>query len=152
MGRETRRAAWVGGLLALAVAGYVLSGIFTVAADEQAVIRRFGRVAARLGPGIHYRLPWPVDRVDIVKTTAIMKTGAGFELPQRETRGVTGVEILTGDTNIISVAMSLQYVIREPSSFLFEIEHPPALISSVAESVLTETVLGMAVDEVLTTG
>jgi len=153
MGLETgRRAAWGGGLLALAVAGYLMTGIFTVAADEQAVIRRFGRVAARLGPGLHYRLPWPVDRVDVVKTTAVMKTGVGFALPEGETRGVTGVEVLTGDTNIISVAMSLQYVIRNPAPFLFEIEQPPALIGAVAESVLTQTVLGMPVDEVLTTG
>jgi len=129
-----------------------MTGIFTVAADEQAVIRRFGRVAARLGPGLHYRLPWPVDRVDVVKTTAVMKTGVGFTLPEGETRGVTGVEVLTGDTNIISVAMSLQYVIRNPAPFLFEIEQPPALIGAVAESVLTQTVLGMPVDEVLTTG
>src|SRR5437667_8860722 len=149
--RLRRRAAWVGGLLALAVVGYLLSGIFTVAADEQAVIRRFGRVAARLGPGLHYRLPWPVDRVDVVKTTAVMKTGVGFALPEGETRSVTGVEVLTGDTNIISVAMSLQYVIRNPAPFLFEIEQPPALIGAVAESVLTQTVLGMPVDEVLTT-
>jgi membrane protease subunit HflK len=147
-----RRAAWGGGLLALAVAGYLMTGIFTVAADEQAVIRRFGRVAARLGPGIHYRLPWPVDRVDVVKTTAVTKTGVGFALPEGETRGVTGVEVLTGDTNIISVAMSLQYVIRNPAPFLFEIEQPSALIGSVAESVLTQTILGMPVDEALTTG
>ena len=39
------RRAWIGGLIALALAGYLLTGIFTVAADEQAVIRRFGRVA-----------------------------------------------------------------------------------------------------------
>src|SRR3989440_4667186 len=149
--RLRRRAAWVGGLLALAVVGYLLSGIFTVAADEQAVIRRFGRVAARLGPGIHYRLPWPIDQVDIVKTTSVMKTGVGFDLRDGEER-VTGVEILTGDTNIISVAMTLQYVIRNPSAFLFETENPSALIGSLAESVLTETVLGMPVDEVLTTG
>jgi membrane protease subunit HflK len=146
-----RRAAWVGGLLALAAAGYLLAGIFTVAADEQAVIRRFGRVALRLGPGIHYRLPWPIDQVDIVKTTSVMKTGVGFDLREGEER-VTGVEILTGDTNIITVAMTLQYVIRYPSSFLFEIENPPALIGSLAEAVLTESVLGMPVDEVLTTG
>ena len=153
MGLETgRRAAWGCGLLALAVAAYLMTGIFTVAADEQAVIRRFGRVAARLGPGLHYRLPWPVDRVDVVKTTAVMKTGVGFALPEGETRSVTGVEVLTGDTNIISVAMSLQYVIRNPAPFLFEIEQPPALIGAVAESVLTQTVLGMPVDEVLTTG
>src|SRR5919198_5854626 len=149
--RLGRRLAWAGGLLALAVAGYLLAGIFTVAADEQALVRRFGRVAARLGPGIHYRLPWPVDRVDVVKTTAVMKTGVGFDLPEGNARA-TGVEILTGDTNIISVAMALQYVIRNPAAFLFAIETPPTLIGSIAESVLTETVLGMPVDEVLTTG
>ena len=84
------RRAWIGGVVAFAVAIYLLTGIFTVAADEQAVIRRFGRVAARLGPGIHYRLPWPVDRVDVIKTTAVMKTGVGFELPEGEAR-VAGV-------------------------------------------------------------
>src|SRR5947207_945808 len=68
--RPRRRAAWVGWLLALAAAGYLLAGIFTVAADEQAVIRRFGRVALRLGPGIHYRLPWPIDPVDTVQITS----------------------------------------------------------------------------------
>jgi membrane protease subunit HflK len=145
------RRAWIGGLAALAVAGYLLTGIFTVAADEQAVIRRFGRVAARLGPGIHYRLPWPVDRVDVMKTTSVMKTGVGFDLAEGDAR-VAGVEILTGDTNIVSVAMTLQYVIRNPAAFLFAIETPPALLGSVAESVLTETILGMPVDEVLTTG
>jgi membrane protease subunit HflK len=143
--------AWIGGLAALAVTGYLLSGIFTVAADEQAVIRRFGRVAARLGPGIHYRLPWPVDRVNVLKTTSVMKAGVGFDLPEGDAR-VAGVEILTGDTNIVSIAMTLQYVIRNPAAFLFGIESPPALVGSVGESVLTETVLGMPVDEVLTTG
>ena len=107
----THRRAWIGGLAALVAAGHLLTGIFTVAADEQAVIRRFGRVAARLGPGIHYRLPWPVDRVDVIKTTAVMKTGVGFELPEEGEARVAGVEILTGDTNIVSVAMTLQYVI-----------------------------------------
>jgi membrane protease subunit HflK len=145
------RPVWIGGLAALALAGYLLTGIFTVAADEQAVIRRFGRVAARLGPGIHYRLPWPVDRVDVMKTTSVMKTGVGFDLAEGNAR-VAGMEILTGDTNIVSVAMTLQYVIRNPAAFLFAIETPPALLGSVAESVLTETLLGMPVDEVLTTG
>jgi modulator of FtsH protease HflK len=62
------------------------------------------------------------------------------------------VEILTGDTNIVRVAMALQYVVRNPAAFLFDIENPSALVGSIAVSVLTETVLGMPVDEVLTTG
>jgi modulator of FtsH protease HflK len=145
------RRAWIGGLLALAFAGYWLTGIFTVAADEQAVIRRFGRLAARLGPGIHYRLPWPIDRVNVVKTTSVVKTGVGFDLVEGDARAA-GVEILTGDTNIIRIAMALQYVVRNPAAFLFDIEDPSALVGSIAVSVLTETVLGMPVDEVLTTG
>src|SRR2546425_8323407 len=150
--RLRRRAAWVGGLLALAVVGYLLSGIFTVAADEQAVVRRFGRVTARVGPGIHYRLPWPVDRVDVLKTTTVMKTGVGFQLPDGEAASVSGMELLTGDTNIISIAVAIQFVIANPAAYLFEVEAPAALIGRVAESVLTETVIGMPVDEVLTTG
>jgi membrane protease subunit HflK len=144
-------ACWVGLLSLVLIAAYLLSGIFTVAADEQAVVRRFGKVVARLGPGIHYRLPWPVDRIDLVKTTAVMKTGVGFDLRDGEGQSVTGMEMLTGDTNIISVAMVIQYVIRNPADFLFAIEDPKGLIGSLAPSVLTETVLGMSVDEVLTT-
>jgi membrane protease subunit HflK len=145
-------AAWVGLFSLILIAAYFLAGIFTVAADEQAVVRRFGKVVARLGPGIHYHLPWPVDRVALVKTTAVMKTGVGFALRDGEGQSITGMELLTGDTNIISVAMVIQYVIRNPADFLFAIEDPQALIGSLAQSVLTETVLGMPVDEVLTTG
>jgi membrane protease subunit HflK len=151
--RAPRRASpWLGGLVLLGIAGYLMTGIFTVAADEQAVVRRFGRVESRLGPGIHYRLPWPVDRVDVLKATAVMKTGVGFELPEDDTQTIAGIEMLTGDTNIISIAIALQYIVRNPAAYLFETEQPATLIGSIAESVLTETVLGMPVDEVLTTG
>ncbi len=146
------RARWLAGAAVVLGLVYLGAGVFTVAADEQAVVRRFGKVTDRLGPGIHYRLPWPAYRIDVLRTTAVMKTGVGFDLPEGDGQAVTGMEILTGDTNIISVAVVLQYVIRDPSAFLFGIEKPPALIGSVAESVLTETVLGMPVEEVLTTG
>jgi membrane protease subunit HflK len=150
--RAARRPRWVLTALALGAAGYLASGVFTVAADEQAVVRRFGRVSARLGPGIHYRLPWPIDRVDVLRTTTVMKTGVGFQLPEGETTSVAGMEILTGDTNIVSIAIAIQFVIANPAAYLFEVEAPAALIGHVAESVLTETVVGMPVDEVLTTG
>lgn len=143
---------WAVAAAVLAVVGYLATGVVTVNADEQAVVRRFGRVAARLGPGIHYRLPWPVDRVDVLKTTSVMKIGVGFRLPDGEAGGVVGMEILTGDTNILSVAVALQFVITNPAAYLVDVEAPAALIGPVAESVLTETVVGMPVDEVLTTG
>jgi membrane protease subunit HflK len=142
---------WLG-LALLLLAAYLGTGFYLVDTDEQAVVRRFGAIAARVGPGMHYRLPWPIDQVDVVKTTSVMTTGVGFALPEEEQPTVVGMELLTGDTNILNIALVLQYVIRSPDDFLFRIEDPQTLIGHLAEAVLTETVTAMAVDEVLTTG
>jgi membrane protease subunit HflK len=136
--------------LAVLVAAYLASGIYVVGADERAVIRRFGAVAAEVGPGMHYRLPWPVDRLDVVKTTSVMKVGVGFAIADGESPA--GMELMTGDTNIVNVALVLHYVIANPAEFLFRIEDPQSFIEAVAEGVLTETVVAMPIDEVLTRG
>jgi membrane protease subunit HflK len=142
----------LGLLLLLLVAAWLGAGFYVVDTDQQAVIRRFGAIEARVGPGMHYRLPWPVDRVDVVRTKSVMKTGVGFELPEGEQTVVVGMPLMTGDTNLLSVALVLQYVIRSPGDFLFRIEDPQALIGNLAETVLTETAIGMRVDDLLTTG
>ena len=140
-------------VLALLLAvGYLMSGVYVVNTDEHAVVRRFGAVAARTGPGMHYRLPWPVDEVDVLKTTSVMKIGVGFALPASEAETLTGIELLTGDTNILNIALVVQYVIGNPADYLFQVQQPEELVGMLAQSVLTETVVGMPVDEVLTTG
>ncbi|MGH8677058.1 MAG: FtsH protease activity modulator HflK, partial [Burkholderiales bacterium] len=147
-----KRRWWVGLLAVIVLGAYFGSGLYVVNADEHAVVRRFGAIAARVGPGMHYRIPWPVDRVDVLKTTSVMKIGVGFSLPENESDTLKGVELLTGDTNILNVALIVQYVIRNPSDYLFEIDRPQMLVGTLAESVLTQTVVGMPIDEVLTTG
>jgi modulator of FtsH protease HflK len=143
---------WIFGILMLFLAAHLASGFYVVGADERAVVRRFGGVEAEVGPGMHYRLPWPIDRLDIVKTTSVVKVGVGFSLPAGESAAPSGMELLTGDTNILSAALVLQYVIRDPAAFLFQIEEPEAFVEAIAEGVLTETVVGMSIDEVLTKG
>lgn len=143
---------WVALACAAALIVWLGSGVYVVAADERGVVRSLGTVTAQVGPGMHYRLPWPVGRVDVLKTTSVMKTGAGFELPAGESQAVTGVELLTGDTNILSIALVLQFVVRDPADYLVRIEDPRAYIGLLAQAELTEIVAGMPVDEVLTTG
>lgn len=149
---RARRWLWIALSALVLGVSYLGSGIFVVDTDEQAVIRRFGEISARVGPGMHYRLPWPVDRVDIMVTTSVMKASVGFALPETEDELVAGMGLLTGDTNILSVALVIQYIISNPADYLLNTEEPAALIASLAESVLTETVVGMPVDEVLTVG
>jgi len=139
------------GILVL-LGAHLASGFYVVGADERAVVRRFGAVETEVGPGMHYRLPWPVDRLDVVRTTSVMKVGVGFAIPTGESAAPSGMELLTGDTNIVNAALVLQYVIRDPAEFLFAIEEPQVFVAAIAEGVLTETVVSMPIDEVLTRG
>jgi membrane protease subunit HflK len=143
---------WIVALGFVFAAAYFASGFYVVNADEHAVVRRFGAIQARVGPGMHYRLPWPVDRGDVLKTTSVMKIGVGFALRDNDPESLKGVELLTGDTNILNIALVVQYVIRNPADYLFQVDGPQTLVGMLAESVLTETVVGMPIDEVLTTG
>ena len=100
----------ISGFAIALIAAYLGSGFYVVGADERAVVRRFGAVAEHVGPGMHYRLPWPVDRADVVKTTTVMQTGVGFILERASgSSSATGMELLTGDTNILSIALVLQF-------------------------------------------
>ena len=143
---------WVFAIICLFLGAHLASGFYVVEADERAVVRRFGAVEAEAGPGMHYRFPWPVDRLDVVETTSVKKVGVGFAIPVSESAAPSGMELVTGDTNIVSAALVLQYVIRDPAEFLFQIEEAPSYVEAVAERVLTETVIGMPIDEVLTRG
>jgi membrane protease subunit HflK len=143
---------WFLTALAALLAAYLASGFYIVGPDERAVVRRFGAVADQIGPGMHYRAPWPVDQVDVVKTTSVMKVGVGFVLPSGDAEVPPGLELLTGDTNIVNVVLVLQYVIRDPTEFLFQIKDTSAFVEAVAETVLTETIAGMPIDDVLTRG
>jgi membrane protease subunit HflK len=148
--RWRAHALWASAIILLG--GYLAAGFHVVAADEQALVRRFGAPHARLGPGMHWRFPWPVDRVDVLKTTSVAKVGVGFALPEAAHETMNGMELLTGDTNILSIALVLQYVIRDPADFLLHVEDPRALVGGLGESSLTQVLAGMPVDEVLTTG
>jgi membrane protease subunit HflK len=151
-GSWRRYRSWILVILSLFLGAHLASGVYVVGTDERAVVRRFGAVESEVGPGMHYRLPWPVDRLNVVGTTSVKKVGVGFALPAGESAAPSGVELVTGDTNIFNAALVLQYVIRDPADFLFQIEEAPAYVAAVAEGVLTETVIGMPIDEVLTRG
>ena len=108
-----RRRYWIGLFALASLVAYLGTGFYVVDADKHAVVRRFGAVEARMGPGMHYRVPWPVDQVDVLKTTSVMKIGVGFKLAESESEIATGVELLTGDTNILGIALVVQYVIEK---------------------------------------
>ena len=73
-----RRLLAVGCALAVLIV-WPLSGFYTVATDEQGVVTRFGKLVRKgVKPGLHYALPWPIDRVGTPRTTDVKLINVGF--------------------------------------------------------------------------
>ncbi len=66
--------------LVLAAVVWLVSGVVVIAADEVGVCQRFGAVEPVMEPGLHYRLPWPVDKVTRVKPAEVKTVEVGFRL------------------------------------------------------------------------
>jgi membrane protease subunit HflK len=142
-------------IVLVAVAIYILSGIYVVQPDERGVISRLGRVvAADVQPGIHYRIPWPIDSVARPQVTAVKRMSIGYKIVD-QVRGLSPepreTQFVTGDENIIEVQLLVQYVVKDPARFLYATEEPHWLVRKVGESVITEKIGVMGVDELLTT-
>jgi modulator of FtsH protease HflK len=136
-------------------AGYILSGIYTIDPDSCGIVARFGKIIANwIPPGLHYRLPFPIDQLYKVKTTTNYKMSVGFKLID-EIRNIKPkpeeTQWLTGDTNIIDIKTMIQYTISEPSKFLFNSEDPQLILRRAAETNLTQLLGTLGVDDVLTT-
>lgn len=63
VGRLGSGAGWL--IIALILAIWLLSGIYTVGPYEVGLVKRFGKFVQTSGPGLHYRMPWPMESVVI---------------------------------------------------------------------------------------
>src|SRR3989337_1604106 len=95
----------------LLVAVWMLTGIYMVGPGEEGVVRRFGRVVANTGAGLNYRLPWPVERVDVVDLAGIRRVNIGFRevAPGRFEEDLAEALMLSGDANIPDVRVIVPY-------------------------------------------
>lgn len=97
--------------VAAVAAVWLLSGFYKVDDREKAVITRFGAYVGQTEPGLRWHIPWPVERAEIVNVT----TGRNVEIGNQREEAL----MLTGDENIVQMKFAVQYVIRDPSAFLF---------------------------------
>jgi membrane protease subunit HflK len=129
---------------------WLASGIYVVNPGEQGVVRHFGREIAKSAPGLNYRLPWPIQSVDVVNVQAIRRIEVGF----RTDRGRVPAEslMLTGDENIVDAQLIVQYRVRDPSLFLFRMRDPEGSLHQAAQVAIRSVVGNTSIEDVLTTG
>jgi membrane protease subunit HflK len=143
----------VGGVLLGLVALYLASGVYVVQANEEGLLRRLGVLHREtVKPGIHYRIPWPVDVVDKVKIKEVKRVEVGFSPETTGPRSALLPYCITSDSNIIHNRFVIQYRISDPVKYVFHCVDPEQLLQGFAEATIIKVVAARTVDVVLTTG
>ncbi|AQQ69981.1 Modulator of FtsH protease HflK [Limihaloglobus sulfuriphilus] len=139
----------------------VLSSIstvyYTVNTDENAVVTFLGKFNRVTGPGLHFKLPFGIERAEKVKVTTIFKEEFGYKTIKPGVQSTFDEQkqfdtslMLCGDLSVAEVQWIVQYRVKDPKKYLFNIRDPQKIIRDTSESVMRMIVGDSSVDEVLT--
>ncbi len=143
---------WRNFILPLCVAIYGATGFYCVQSDESAVAYLLGRAIGRdVLPGIHWNPPRPWGRVTVARTTTNFTMPLGYRMLERAGQPAISDLWLTGDTNIVTARLDIQYSIRSLTAFKLAHATPTELLRQAGERALTLFLVGEEVDAVLTT-
>ncbi|WMP17464.1 FtsH protease activity modulator HflK [Thiothrix lacustris] len=98
-------------LAGVLITGWLLSGFYTVDARQQGLVLRFGAYQETTGAGLHWRLPYPVETVEVI------------DVEQNRSSQDRSI-MLTKDENIVEIAVSAQYKVRSPEDYAFNVLNP----------------------------
>ena len=138
----------VGLIGAIAVLIWLGTGFFIVQEGQQAVITQFGRYHSTVNAGFNWRLPYPIQRHEIVVVTQIRSVDVGRDTIIRAT-GLRDSAMLTEDENIVEIKFAVQYRLNDARAFLFESKDPAATVVQAAETAVREVVGKMRMDSAL---
>jgi len=149
----------------LTITGMVLIGIilliaaftswYTVEESEQSVLITFGVAGEpNTEPGLHLKLPWPLQKVEILsKETFSLQfgykqnpDGTISESYPEETK------MITGDENIVLTDLVVQWKIVDPKKYLFNAEKPRELLHDATSASIRSIIGSSTIDDALTSG
>jgi membrane protease subunit HflK len=140
------------GLAILAL--WIVTSVYLVAPEQQAVVTRFGRVVEpRVMPGIHLSFPWPIDQVTKLKVQQLQRLVVGGDIPDSVLGRTQPLQSqwITGDQNIINMRVVVQYSVSIPADYLFQSQDVARAVGAAVESEMARRIATRGVDAVLTT-
>ena len=148
------------GVAAVIIAALIVlwTSYYTVPAESEAVVLRFGRFLKITEPGLHFKIPLGVDEYTLVQTRRQLKLEFGFytsnytnpDQPSRDQ--VEEKSMVTGDLNAALVEWVVQYRISDPKEYLFDVRNPNRTLRDLSEASMREVIGDRTVDEVITIG
>ncbi|HTW35226.1 MAG TPA: FtsH protease activity modulator HflK [Rhizomicrobium sp.] len=144
------------GIALVAVACWLLSGVYFVASHEQGFVMRFGKVVAHSNQGMNYRLPWPIETDKVVEVMGGNQLSIGTQAGSADASDITQQRIdypaeslmLTGDGDIVDVNFTVMWSVKDASAYLFNVDGTDKTIKAVAESAMREVIGQSAFDAI----
>lgn len=140
--------AGIGLIAGVAVLIWLGTGFFIVQEGQQAVITQFGKYQSTVGAGFNWRLPYPIQRHELVFVTQIRSADVGRDNIIKST-GLRESAMLTQDENIVEIKFAVQYRLNDARAWLFESKNPAEAVVQAAESSVREVVGKMRMDAAL---
>lgn len=135
------------------------TSFYTVDADEVAVVLMFGKVVRQTEPGLHFKLPFGIEKAERVQVRKVFKEEFGFRTLKAGIRTEYDPRdypkeslLLTGDLSIADVEWVVQYKIKDPEDYLFSVRNPEFALRDLSEAVMSRVIGDRTVTEVLTVG
>ncbi len=132
---------------------------YTVEPEEVGLILRFGKFQRESQPGLHFKMPYPVEQVIKIPVQRQLKEEFGFRTRIPGVRTIYSQKnfeheslMLTGDLNVAVVEWITQYRIRNPYFYLFKVKNPRQTFRDMNEAIMREVVGDKTVTNVLTVG
>ncbi len=138
----------VGLIAAVAILIWLGTGFFIVQEGQQAVITQFGKYKSSVGAGFNWRLPYPIQKHELIFVTQIRSVDVGRDTVIKAT-GLRESAMLTEDENIVEIKFAVQYRLSDARAFLFESKNPGEAVVQAAETAVREVVGKMKMDSAL---
>ncbi|HEV2806589.1 MAG TPA: FtsH protease activity modulator HflK [Chthoniobacterales bacterium] len=148
------------GAIALVVLALLIvwTSYYTVPAESEAVVLRFGKFLKIVEPGLHFKIPLGIDEYTEVQTRRQLKLEFGFftsgysNADQPSRQQIEEKSMVTGDLNAALVEWVVQYRISDPREYLFDVRNPGQTLRDLSEAAMREVIGDRTVDEVITIG
>lgn len=145
-------------IIVLVIVGLILvfTSFYQVGTDEVGVVKRFGKYVSTTQPGLHFKIPFGIDKVTKVPVQRVQKEEFGFRTTRpgvrteyRRGKAIKESLMLTGDLNSAVVEWIVQYRVRNPVDYLFNVRGVTGTIRDISESIMRQVVGDRSVDEVI---
>ena len=130
---------------------WIFGGFFIIQEGQSGVVTTFGKYSYTAGPGINWRMPWPVQTEQIVNVSGVRSVEVGRSILIKATNQ-KDTSMLTEDENIIDVRFAVQYRLKDPTDYLFNNRDPDTTVVQAAETAVREIVARSKMDTVLYEG